>query len=104
MPLNQSLNVVGNAFETRTDATEDSDDTKQKKKRKNQQTNTKASSSKQAPKAKAKAKGKTPSYLTKTSKANCKVPSDLLKKYSGGYGKCRYTKGCTPSCWKLRGY
>ena len=82
MPLSQSLNVVDNAFGTRTGATEDKDneDAKQKKGRRSNQ---KSSSSKQAPKAKAKAKGNKPSHSKKTSKANCKVPSDLLKKYSG---------------------
>ena len=104
MPLSQSLTVVDTAFGARTVATEDDNDATTHKKKGVKKTNQKSSSSKQAPKAKAKAKGNKPSHSAKTSKANLKAPSDLLKKHSGGCARCRYTKGCTPSCWKLRGY
>ena len=32
------------------------------------------------------------------------IPVDILKKYKDGCSRCRFSKGCTPSCWRLRGY
>jgi len=31
-------------------------------------------------------------------------PASLVQKYRDGCSKCRYAKGCTPSCWAKRGY
>lgn len=31
-------------------------------------------------------------------------PPHLLKKFSDGCSRCRYTPKCCPSCWKLRGF
>ena len=31
-------------------------------------------------------------------------PPDVIKKFKSGCSKCRYRAGCTPSCWRARGY
>jgi hypothetical protein len=32
------------------------------------------------------------------------IPAAVLKKFKNGCSRCRYIKGCTPSCWTRRGY
>ncbi len=48
-----------------------------------------------------KATAKTASGKPKWSKT---PPKDLIQKFKGGCGRCRYAVGCTPSCWKKRGF
>ena len=42
----------------------------------------------------------------KQSKAKWTVepPQDLIKKFAEGCSSCRNVKGCTPSCWRKRGF
>eukprot|EP00435_Cladocopium_sp_Y103_P031475 s4446_g8.t1 len=35
---------------------------------------------------------------------NAWVPKEMQKKYRNGCSKCYYRAGCTPSCWRLRGF
>ena len=37
-------------------------------------------------------------------KWNKTPPKDLILKFKSGCGRCRYAVGCTPSCWKQRGF
>ena len=56
----------------------------------------KAEKKKPAKKAPKKSKG--------DGKLNAVIPDSLKRKYRDGCSKCRHRKGCTPSCWAMRGY
>lgn len=76
-------------------------------KRPAQQTQVEAASS--VPKKKPSARSavhKKPSTTPKAALTSLpKAPQWLVREYRGGCGKCRYqAKGCTPSCWRARGY
>ncbi|CAJ1401218.1 unnamed protein product [Effrenium voratum] len=58
------------------------------------------------PKAKAQAKPKAkPAARRPVRVKYSKTPPKTLRhKFQAGCGRCRYALGCTPSCWRLRGY
>ena len=48
----------------------------------------------------------TPSKNSNHAAGNCKgkIPDAVRKKFKNGCSRCRFIKGCTPSCWTRRGY
>lgn len=68
--------------------------------------NSKHVMSKPAAKPKSKPAAKPKAKTSQAAKSElCKnIPLALKRKYSEGCSRCRYRQGCTPSCWKSRGY
>ena len=56
---------------------------------------------KKPPQSNAKSKTQSKSVKQKWSKT---PPKDLIAKFKAGCSKCRFAVGCTPSCWKQRGF
>ena len=75
-------------------------ESKPKAKTKQSKPNAKAKTKQSKPKAKAKAKTVKGKNVEK--KLLNKIPLALEKKFKAGCSKCRFRKGCTPSCWAAR--
>ena len=71
---------------------------------KTKQSKHKAKAKTKQSKPKAKAKAKTATGKTVEKKLLKEIPLALVKKFKAGCSKCRFRKGCTPSCWAARGF
>lgn len=111
------MNRLENALQVRADEKNNGNEKKPSEKKK-----PKSSTCTDKPKAKAKAKSAAKKVSKSKSapkkkpdkkatpkskgegKVNAVIPDSLKRKYRDGCSKCRHRKGCTPSCWAMRGY
>ena len=111
--LEKCMNRLENALQERAGKKSNGKDQKPAEKKK-----PKSSKGKDQPKAKSvakkvsKSKSAPPKKTAKKAaekskgegKLNPLIPDSLKRKFRDGCSKCRHRKGCTPSCWAMRGY